>query len=1378
MYKQILNLLIQPILGGAAGYITNEYAINMLFKSYTPLHIGGVIPKTRDEFIANITKLVEEDIVNKDKIQSIIGDSSFIDNFNTLVEDFFNKGIFDVTDNIQVCNIPGFDEFNKSLQSLIKTEIPPLVDKTISYISLNTKIEDIITAKQISTITSNLYDNLLFIMKNSLLVDNLFANYNDNSKETSICDLIGTTSSNVISNNIESIIFDKTNLSNTINNKIDSFINNVLVKTNSYKSINELINRILIKNKDNINLQINNLINNFLTSDKSNELLYNLANCIINYGKNLNICLYELIDVETLNNIKSYIKNNSSEIITFILEFVDKNDKDLLNIINESISETINEQDTSKKAMLSMAKGTIQNKINQFNLKEFLSNILSDDAKLDSLLDTLISKIAERLKSTSVSQLINALIEHDVLNESKFSEFITKYIKSIILNLSNTASFSFKSLINNETVNSIITKKISTLIREKILLSNKMLSNCKDKFSNIISETLNKSLEELIANFYTSNVNINDKLIEILTNKKEFILNTLNSNIANYICNKNISQVIDVNNIEFINTEISNSTKNALNSYIKNSSNLTMHELFTKLNSFNKLHDNVALELRNQITLNLSPILQKFIRSLSETNLNKLSDEELCEMAKSFIGNNLKPIMYFGGMLGIVAGIIIAIVNPNATIVEPLSLVNALTYSLVGFSTNAIAINMLFKPYNEIKFLKKVPFFRHFSLGYIAKNKAILADSMSYGINKYLLSKDSINELFDIYETSIKDNIKANVSENNYEKINNIISNNSDNIVNYLSKKSYDYLISNSSNMTNIFVNRVNKISVSEALYRNKTAVTKAVINYKTKFKNYIDNKASEYIYKNDKISTVINTKALNYVENLFSDYLNSNYDKILDVIDYEKIHNLFCQKNVEYKNMLDKNLTDILTNFDAESISLLLKDKAKNLSSDNEIKDKTRKILINKINTALQSDNNIGSLFEGNASKIANSYLLDICTNIEKSSAKLFVKAKTPISIAIQNMITKNLNFLTKGVYAMVGGPSIIDTTVEKAIVKKLPIYLQTKTDYLYKSLSNILNQKILKSKVVDLGITVNSDLNFNSSDDFSQKSNINIEEFISSSVDFVKEKANDFTIKDLLKPFGLDSIDSIFNNYGTDISKEINIIKQNCKLSRNDLLISTKQIINSIFENTIQSNDIRKVFEGISEKEINYFSNNISNFIFNDKCINNSLSYLFETIDTDDYSLNFESVADISDLSISLRTILSKLISKNDTKTLIKDCIQSLFDEVEKDKFNILDTKSRDYLLEIVTDASILSLKSNLDTILKDIEFDKIVKEQINDMSPKKIHKMFNSFAGKYFRTLMFYGLFGATFGINTLSGLILSGVYGVKNLANSKAKKHKSN
>ena len=77
--KEILFLL-QGGAGAVSGYITNKYAVNMLFKEYTPFKpilpfkFGGVIKNRKEQFIEEISELVERDIINSDTILSNIDD--------------------------------------------------------------------------------------------------------------------------------------------------------------------------------------------------------------------------------------------------------------------------------------------------------------------------------------------------------------------------------------------------------------------------------------------------------------------------------------------------------------------------------------------------------------------------------------------------------------------------------------------------------------------------------------------------------------------------------------------------------------------------------------------------------------------------------------------------------------------------------------------------------------------------------------------------------------------------------------------------------------------------------------------------------------------------------------------------------------------------------------------------------------------------------------------------------------------------------------------------------------------------------------------------------------------------------------------------------
>ena len=79
-----LNKLMLPLLSGAVtGYITNNYAVKMLFKKYGPF--GGMILSTRQEFTTQISELVERDIINKQTLENELERYEFRKSFYNLI---------------------------------------------------------------------------------------------------------------------------------------------------------------------------------------------------------------------------------------------------------------------------------------------------------------------------------------------------------------------------------------------------------------------------------------------------------------------------------------------------------------------------------------------------------------------------------------------------------------------------------------------------------------------------------------------------------------------------------------------------------------------------------------------------------------------------------------------------------------------------------------------------------------------------------------------------------------------------------------------------------------------------------------------------------------------------------------------------------------------------------------------------------------------------------------------------------------------------------------------------------------------------------------------------------------------------------------------
>ena len=106
--ENIIFLLLQSICGGASGYVTNKYAVNMLFKEYTPLKIGGAIRKNKAKFIEEISDFVERDIINGKTIQDKIKSDEFKESVKHLIDDFFALKIKSDFDDVQLNEIPNY----------------------------------------------------------------------------------------------------------------------------------------------------------------------------------------------------------------------------------------------------------------------------------------------------------------------------------------------------------------------------------------------------------------------------------------------------------------------------------------------------------------------------------------------------------------------------------------------------------------------------------------------------------------------------------------------------------------------------------------------------------------------------------------------------------------------------------------------------------------------------------------------------------------------------------------------------------------------------------------------------------------------------------------------------------------------------------------------------------------------------------------------------------------------------------------------------------------------------------------------------------------------------------------------------------------------
>ena len=150
-YLEILKSFAPDILVGAwTGYITNLIALKMIFTEYgvSKFKFGGVIVRTRDLFIDNLSTLIEDELISRDAVKSSLESEAFLDATRLFLADasaMFAERFSVVTSTSEIKNIAQeISKINKYVDNylpvlcsddgLVSAALSRIIDKVAGYI--------------------------------------------------------------------------------------------------------------------------------------------------------------------------------------------------------------------------------------------------------------------------------------------------------------------------------------------------------------------------------------------------------------------------------------------------------------------------------------------------------------------------------------------------------------------------------------------------------------------------------------------------------------------------------------------------------------------------------------------------------------------------------------------------------------------------------------------------------------------------------------------------------------------------------------------------------------------------------------------------------------------------------------------------------------------------------------------------------------------------------------------------------------------------------------------------------------------------------------------------------------------------------------------
>lgn len=813
MAVDLLAIISAAGTGAVTGYLTNNLALKMIFKEYGPL--GGVVIKTKAEFIENISALVERDLINHQSLESEFSRPEFKKSYGESIDDFVNLYLEKRSGDISLEEVKGWDQNYQLLSSLAAAGLNEILVKESSALK-EEKLNTILKKSKLTKALEKIYLKLIKDAEAKNFIQKIAMAFYKQLENQQLNQLLNTEIKAELNSFFkEALLFFRDNYQ-SLNSKNKAQFKEKLKDLFNLQSLSknllEEIKKIRLADflKDEEFLKTLKKESKFKNLIK--ELLLNLKIEI----DNSNLILDDLLNQEMKRKFKKQLQKFLSQSEAKVLKFVDQEEEELNKIIFKAVEAEIDNSSGFKAMSRQGIYSKYKEKSSEYglpvsHLKNFLNLKLKEDNQKTA------AQIMAKIEQLELSLLLDGFEVEKALVEIENS--IWKFYQQ------NKEKRLFE-LISKDTFNQ---SEIENQLINFLFKSFKKISSDPESIDQIFNYTLAFKLSDF---FSKSNLSLllakeSPKIYDLLAENKKLISKT-----AEYL-NEHCFELLN-NTINSDNQKINTALKNYLTKLEADFSQKKLQDFYSPLKKKENVLKLTDLSL-DFFYNNLPELLEGKVAEAAAANLDQLSDQEVQSAIEEFMGKELKPITYLGALLGAAAGIVFAVSGAESFLAGSLPLwlnyfSSAVLYGGVGWLTNVLAIWMIFNPYQKKEIANfSIPF----TPGVVAKNRKRFAKSMGKFVEQELLKADSAAQLIENNREEIKREVLNYFENEEYQPIFKLVQKNKD----YLAELIVDKLFKTIKDLESVNLKDLNSL-----LNKILTDLLLAEIE-KTDFKTLIKNK-------------------------------------------------------------------------------------------------------------------------------------------------------------------------------------------------------------------------------------------------------------------------------------------------------------------------------------------------------------------------------------------------------------------------------------------------------------------------------------------------------------------------------------------------------
>lgn len=1379
MDNAVVNLIGGVLGGAAAGYITNDYAVKMLFKKYGP--IGGVVVKEREKFSKSIGEIVERDLLNHHTIGNELKKDGFKRNLRLVVEDLLRESLPNKVNGMYLNDIKDYEISENKSKKTINSYLKSNVYNSISELTKNIELSSFINDNQIENISEKLVGYSLEILRDQKLIVRFLKDLYEENESTQIKDILGK---NFIPSFSES--FRKNNsefheeLKLRCNDDIDNLFQIIYKEFAFTEIISELEHKIKDKTlKDYLGeTNINELsktvvatLKSFIESSEGIRIIDSFSENIVFELKAMDSSLYSFLEDGVGKESISFLKPFVHEFLEKLISIVKGNKYQLEAAIKEAIAEAIRNRNGLQQKFLDFFKDRAYREIiDNYGVMGKLINYFEENKHTSSeqLSEEIINKLENILKEKNISEIIIQLEKEGLFSVSGLSKIIYDNVRTYINNID---SFSISKIFDIK-IGSVIAidlknyfeetiySQIVNLVKERYIYTNKFTTLINGEICKIILEINEKSLKELlkIETLEEMDSDLNLIVFDKLNLVKDKLKVELSKYLKELLNKKSLDDLLNNEQKIIIGDNLYKSLEKKVE--LKSFGNTNLEIKLEELNSKDNITEKISNFVSETIEQNLEIVLKGNISNGIYKNLSNLEDKEIQKMVENFMGKELAPINIFGAILGAGVGAVMPII-PQSNII-----INASAFAGIGVLTNVIALDMIFKPYEP---MFKIGNYVH--QGVISKQKNSFAESMGKFVGEELLTKESINDIFESKRDSIISSTKNSLTSNDYKILKTGLYNYSDKIVEVSSSILIGELIKSKSSIIEAIIEEIKYMELSKIDFSSIKVKIQESITEGIKTNKYIENKIKEF-FGNDKsldkvIPDFVSKEIVSLISYALEEKLNILIDEFKNPEKLKENINRFSDKFEEIKN---KKISDFLSNSDIEIMKNKLFDFMYLQVQSPNFQLKILNLINQKIQIELAPERKINQIFNGELIRFVEKTSGNILDLLIDDSLRKLESTSYSIKDSLKSAVRDHLDggklgkfggfFKNLGASA-VGTYEVADDTVDVLIRKKIPEFLNSQKSSIHSSLKTTISN-IGKENVSNLGLEVSRDKIESSIKKIIE--NEKIKSIAKSGAFYIFDKFSEREFNFYLKSANIKSIGNLSTIFKDEIDYTINHFEKTIYMNKDNCFKLIASNIYSISEKTILSKSFKEYTSKISVDDLSYLSRNINNTIVSSisvsKVVENFINIFVEEKISEKRSSDFIS---LSILEKDMALYFESLTKNPVILAFVRNEISNFIINYTENLHNTISLRTMEHVIEIFLEPFVDSFSKYSVQIIESIDFRKITEEEIRNMNPREIHKLFDSFAKDYFLKLKVYGVLGAVFGIHTYVSLPLMGLYG---------------